>query len=473
MARRSSKGLGSLSGKTTKGLSLDRVDRPNAKRVKGLHPSGDDAGRFGGTRYPTVLEQYNRDSDYSRWRHGQQLFHGVGQSYADLAIGLAARFMLGENIHTSRTILTLFPSGSSSDFSWTAARRIRGSVVSKVPFERSRVRFDLNPNDPSQDRMIYKISEEFTDDEFLLKHLQLLVGDQFEDSYNGPDFNHRIGDANGSTALTLVEVNNEDKELVFDISKPYGRVMVHDRPRWARLQYDPGNPTIWREGLHVGTAIHYYCSCPDFSGTLTANTQSTAFDSEGRRFPLPAAQRKIRGDYEAEMAGFQKRWRDLAIRADGRKECKHIHCLRWQTRTAWFEPDDIPLGGNEELIHAGSGLEKGDAFSETIDQYMRNRVVDWQNVIQAACGAMGFNLNPVGDMALRSDRPQLWILDRAPEPEHCRQNDYWLERGSKRLWLYMEQAGDWVDTLPDEEGEEQPIAFYLRKEEVQHAMKDA
>ena len=476
MANRASrKGLGSVSGKTTKSLALDRVDRPNAKRVKGIYPKGEDAGRFGGTRYATVLEQYNRQSDYARWRHGQQFFHGIGHSSSDRVIGVRSRFMLGDRLHVAQTILTMFPSSSSADHSWTTARRIRGSVVSATPFDVNRATLDLNPSDPSQDRLIYRVADEFSDDQMLMKHLQLLVGDQIEDSFTGPDPADRVGEAVGSTALTLVGVDPEEKTLVFDLSKPQGRVLTNgDKIRWARLQYNPGNPwdTIWKPGNHIGTSIHFHCNCPDFSKSMTANTQSTEFGSSGRRFPLPPASRRIRGDYEAEMAGFMKKWGDLSIRADERQECKHIHCLRWQTRTPWYEPNDMPLDMRSDRIHAGADQVRGDAFDKMISQYYRNAAIDWSGVVASTCGALGFNTSPTGDMSRRADRPILWQLDHRPEPEHCRQNDYWLERGTKKLWLYMAEADEWVNELTDEEGNPVPIVDYMEKEETKRLLKE-
>ena len=466
------KGLGSVSGKTCKGLSLDRVDKPNAKRVKGLNPSGAEANQFGGTRYPTVIEQYNRDSDYSRWRHGQQYAQGIGQSYADHSVGLKARFMIGERQHTAPAVLQLYPSSSSPEYSWVSARRIRGSCTSMKPFEKSRITLQQNPDDPSSDRLIYQIHDEFKDDDLLMRHLQLLVGDQIEDSFSGPSHENRIASDTGSTALTLLEVNPDTRTLVFDLSKPQGRVNANGKVRWAKLQYDPGNPMIWREGFFLGTSIRHYCGCPDYCGKLTANTQSTDFASSGRRFPIPAAQRTVGSEYEKEMVGFEKRWRDLPERVDQRRECKHIHCTRWDTKTPWFEPSDMPVGGDEQLIHAGSDLQIGDPFGEAASNYQRNRTIDWQQTVQAACGALGFATEVTGSMDERTDRPQLWILKQPPLPEHTRQNDYWLERGTKNLHLFMEGQG-WVDSMKDEEGNDQPIIAYASDHEIKQLIESA
>ena len=466
------KGLGSVSGKTCKGLALDRVDRPNAKRVKGINPSGAEANQFGGTRFPTVIEQYNRDSDYSRWRHGQQFAGTIAQGYSAHTVGLKARFMIGDRVHVAPSALQLFPSKSSADSSWTSGRRMRGSCVSQKPFERSRVTFQQNPDDPSQDRLIFEIHDEFKDDDLLMRHLQLLVGDQIEDSFRGPSFDQRIQDDTGSTALTLLEVNPETKTLVFDLSKPQGRVLLNNNVRWSKLRYDPGEPTIWREGFYLGTSLKFHCGCPDYSGSLTANTQGTSNASIGRRFPVPSAQRTVGSEYEKEMVGFEKRWRDLPERVDERRECKHIHCMRWGTKTPWLEPSDIPVMGNEEMIHGGSDMADSNVFDGKYAEYLRHRVIDWQQTVQAACGAMGFATTLTGSMADRTDRPQLWILEEAPMPEHCRQNDYWLQRGTKNLFLWMEGQG-WVSTLKDEEGVDQPIISYATKEEASEFLQGA
>lgn len=461
------RGLGSVGGKTTKGLSLNPVSRSTEKKTKGIYPSGDDAGRFGSTRYGTVLENYNRESDYARWRHGQQYYIGVGSSFAERTIAVRSHFLLGEEFFQAQVVLSLFPSKSSSDSSWTTARRSRGHVVSRAPFDRSRAYIDGN-------RLIYQVVDEFIEDELLHKHLRLLVGDQIEDSFEGSAARNKIAQAPGSIALTLLEIDPDEKILVFDLTKPQGRVLVNDRLRWNKLDYDPSDPwkTIWRPGNFLGTSLRFYCNCPDFSKSMTANTQSTKFDSSGRRFPLPPASRRIRGDYESEMAGYMKRWGDLPVRADERRDCKHTHCMRWDADTPWLEPNDMPLGMQEDRIHAGADMVRGDAFSKTTADYQRNAAIDWSGVISATCGALGFNISPVGDMNNRFDRPILWNLDRQPESEHCRQNDYWLERGTKRLRLYMAEADEWVSEVMID-GYSEPIVSYIEKDELKRLLGEA
>ena len=72
----------------------------------------------------------------------------------------------------------------------------------------------------------------------------------------------------------------------------------------------------------------------------------------------------------------------------------------------------------------------------------------------------------------RFDRPILWNLDRQPESEHSRQNDYWLERGTKRLRLYMAEADEWVSEVMLD-GYSEPIISYIEKEEMKRLLREA
>lgn len=453
-----SKGLGSLAGKTSKGLKLDRIDRPNAKRVKGLQPTGEEAGRYGSTRYPTVIEQYNRDSDYSRYRAGQQYFHGIGQQLTDVETDALARIYSGDRIRQINAITTKFPSKTSNDNSWITGRRQRGDVISRVPFTFEMARLDQNGDDPSQDRLVVNAKALFARDQFQAGHCQLVVGDQYEDSFidaRGTDPQEGLA---GSIALTLVEIDEDEQTLSFDLSRPYGRVATaQGNIKWTKLPYVQSDPYVFRFGRHLGNAYKFYCTCPDFAGALSANIQNTGrFNSQGRRFPLPPASRTLRGEYESEMIGFEKRWRDLPLRSDERRECKHIHCLRWQLGEPWREPNDEPLGSSEGLIHAGKSVEVNPFNESGFSAYFRNRELDWLSVVQAATGVMGFNMSPVGPMALRTDRPQLWNLERAPEPEHVRPNDIWIRRGSKEIRIANAEK-EWSMRVTDRQGNQFPL----------------
>ena len=46
-------------------------------------------------QFPTIIEQYNRESDYKRWKLGQEYYFGSGKTWGDRQINLLARFLNG------------------------------------------------------------------------------------------------------------------------------------------------------------------------------------------------------------------------------------------------------------------------------------------------------------------------------------------------------------------------------------------
>ena len=83
------KGLGSMSN----GFGLQPVTRGLAPRAKGLYPTKTTgAGEYGTITFPTVIENYNRTTDYKRWQLGQAYFFGTGRSWDDKALYSNTRF---------------------------------------------------------------------------------------------------------------------------------------------------------------------------------------------------------------------------------------------------------------------------------------------------------------------------------------------------------------------------------------------
>ena len=76
------KGLGSLG----KGFGLQPITKGiGLNKAKGLYPSkGKGLGLYGTAQFPTILESYNRQSDYKRWQLGQAYYFGTGRSWDDL-----------------------------------------------------------------------------------------------------------------------------------------------------------------------------------------------------------------------------------------------------------------------------------------------------------------------------------------------------------------------------------------------------
>ena len=86
------KGLGTLGHK---GFSFKPLNKGiGSSRSKGLHPTkASGAGIYGTAQFPTILENYNRVSDYKRWQLGQAYYFGTGRSWDDLSFYSNSRFI--------------------------------------------------------------------------------------------------------------------------------------------------------------------------------------------------------------------------------------------------------------------------------------------------------------------------------------------------------------------------------------------
>ena len=60
------KGLGSNPGRNFGLPSMRKSIKPKAKGIYPDKESG--AGEYGSTQFPTIVESYNRESDYKRWK---------------------------------------------------------------------------------------------------------------------------------------------------------------------------------------------------------------------------------------------------------------------------------------------------------------------------------------------------------------------------------------------------------------------
>jgi hypothetical protein len=108
----------------------------------------------------------------------------------------------------------------------------------------------------------------------------------------------------------------------------------------------------------------------------------------------------------------------------------------------WLEPDDYPTGENREFLEFAAEAERGYS-SEEIMEYFQTRQLNWDRFLLSVADVVGIILFPGGDPrdAVRPDaRPLLWNDSVEPLAIWCRQNDWWLERGTKRLKIFNSAA---------------------------------
>lgn len=435
----------SFGARPDRNLGLGRVDRFDRVPKVGTYPkSGSGVGQYGGTAYPSVIEAYNRNSDYKRWKLGQELYFGIGRNWAGLQIRSLSRFfnsLDGDDeldANGSKEVVTAFPSGTSPEGAWYCSVRTRGSLLLPQPMQSSHVTLDASSDDPSEHRLILDCSSYYSTNQ--LRVYGSFVGDQFEDTADGPAYPGGLVERPiGSVALTLVGLNLGEKKLIFDLSRPCRRVERDGRIYWQRTDYDPANPQVFNTAgtRYLCSSFKFFCCCPDHLGGALTNLEKMGGGLQDR-FPLPNAAREVRSAWEREGVGYYRQWRTLPDRRDERRDCKHIHCMRWVCGVPWLEPGDYPM--DDDRGRFAMALEREGAInSEEAAGYFARGQLNWDRYILTLGDTVGMVLFPGGDVRdqIRPDyRPLLWNDGNQPNPSWCRMNDWWLERGAAGLRIF-------------------------------------
>jgi hypothetical protein len=445
---------GRVGSRLDRGLGLASVERPLKTGKAGLYGGrGGRGASTGGANYPSVLEAYNRDSDYKRWLAGKRLFQGSGSSWSDVELSyLVYTFRdFGNQANGQRNVFTLFPSQRSPEGSWTVVNRHRGAVILPRAIEPQQVTLDQTLS-PDRHRLILDVSSRLSASQ--LAEWEALIGDQFEDSAIETANGVRLLDsADGVVALTLVGVDLQGMKLVFDLSRPFMRVRVnpyYDYGYWKPVRYNPGAPVRWRaDGSRLLCSSHrLYCSCPDFSGTRTANILGGASGSQ-ELFPRPGAGRTTSGRGEESLLGYRARWRDLPQRADQRRECKHIHAVRWSLGYPFFEPSDYPVGDEQRQFFGDASPTLGE---EALFRYQARRQIQLDQTVIPLADSNGLvvdtrNIIPADEaVPPRPDRQSiLWTSLREPPAGRAWIDDWWYKRGTNELLVFDPSVQRFVD----------------------------
>ena len=441
------------------GPRLASVERPIATGSRGIRS---EPGR-GGANYPTVLEAYNRDSDFKRWKAGKDLWEGTGRGWVDLEQAFLIRSLrdFGCEPGPWLTTATFFPSERSPEGSWTAVTRRRGAILLPQPLRAADIVLDTGPPAEAQHRLILDVSSTLSQEQ--LESWKDLIGDQFEDSAVGVRYpQDLIVEPIDTIAYTLAQVDVAAGRLLFDLSRPYMRRRPSGfRPRafWQKIQYQRELPLSWRNdsSRYLCSSHKFYCTCPDYSAAAIADFTADG-PSLGERFPTPAAGRIVSGRWESEQTGYSKRWRDLPQRADRRRECKHIHALRWYLGYPFYEPSDYVVGEDNRFL-----AQESVTAASPAQRYQRRRGYDLDRVAFALAAASGVevdarNLIPEDEAipATPGRPPILWTAEREPLAARARTDDWWLRRGGGRITKFDPSVGRFVETV-QVGGERRPL----------------
>lgn len=440
---------------------LPSVNKPIKPKAKGLYPDASTgAGEYGSVQFPTIVEQYNRESDFKRWKLGQEYYFGSGRTWGDRQINILARFSnsnpaLTDEIDTrgSREVVTIFPSSGSPEYAWYVATRVRGSFLFPGAIESSRLTYNTSDPDPSKHTVVYDVTGLYNVEQLAIYNV--CIGDPFEDSASGPIFPDDLVEKDvGSVALTLLSVSLVNMTMTFDLSKPYRRVERNKNIYWKLEEYDPDDPDKqyrWKDdgSRYLCSSFTFFCCCPDHLGGATANLDSVPESQAITDLPLPNANRSILSQWESQGVGYYRQWRTLPERKDQRRECKHIHAQRWACGVPWLEPDDYPTAAERDILEFASSYERS-LKPEEFSQYFRKRRLSFDRFILSIAESAGLIIFPGGDPRnnIRVDSyPMLWHDSEEPDPAWCRRNDWWLPRGTQSLKTFDPIQNKFVETV--------------------------
>jgi hypothetical protein len=457
---------GRVGSRLDKGLSLAGVERPLRAPKAGTYQNKErGGGQFGGTTYPSVLEAYNRDSDYKRWRAGLDYWQGSGKSWGDLERFYLLRSFrdFGARPGPQLASVVYFPSSSSPDGAWTVVCRRRGALILPQPLRQADITLDTSYASEQQHRLSLDVSSSLSSAQ--IEAWKAFIGDQFEDSATGTEYPAGlIEEPIDTIAYTLVEVDPAGGRLLFDLSRPYMRRRPNPlRPRafWQKILYNRQLPLSWRNdgSRYLCSSHRLYCSCPDFSGRAIADLTGGSSGSQSR-FPRPSAGRTISGRAEADAAGYSRSWRDLSLRSDQRRECKHIHAMRWSLDYPFYEPSDYEVGKSDRHFQGASG---GTLSSEEIFRYHKLREFTVDRLAVALADSAGIAIDardsiPSDDTAPAQPgrAPILWTSEREPEPFRALTDDWWVQRGTDVLRVFDPALQRFVE-FKTVGGEQKPV----------------
>jgi hypothetical protein len=443
-------------------LRLNNSGLGNTRALRSQSPGqyprlGSGYGQLGSTAVPTLLESYNRNSDFKRWKLGQEYYFGIGKTWTDFEYRSLARYIYRAAEDAllpdgSRDIVTMFPKvGGGGEQNWYTSCRTRGSLIFPVPILSEHIRLNTQVIDPTTHTLFYNCGDFYS--EAQMRGFYPFIGDQFEDSAAGPNYpNDLLPTPVGSVALTLINVLPATRTLVFDLSKRYGRQRYQGRISWTRLPYDVLNPEAWDTGggKYLCSSFKFFCTCPDHMHATYVNVQIPGETTRSAdNFPIPNASRPLGSAWEQQGAAYYRQWKTLPLRRDERRDCKHIHAVRWSCGVPWLEPDDYPTANEREWLSALSADQR-QIFSDEMPAYVLKQRLTYDNYVVAVADTAGVVVIPPGDVRQgnRVDgRPMLWTDDQAPDPANCLENDWWVQRGTQELRVFNKVRGQFQSSV--------------------------
>jgi hypothetical protein len=126
-----------------------------------------------------------------------------------------------------------------------------------------------------------------------------------------------------------------------------------------------------------------------------------------------------------------------------------MHALRWQCGIPWYEPSDYPTQEERDILEL-AGASEGRYSARIAGEYFALRQMNYDRYAMSLAEVVGLELFPGSDVrdAIRPDpRPLLWNDGEEPLAIWCRQNDWWLRRGTQQIRIFNASSGQFESTV--------------------------
>jgi hypothetical protein len=471
MTRRKNSGFGNFGGskkQRTLGFTGD-IGIAKVPSSFGQYPS---KMKTGDTRHPTVVEAWNRDSQWKRWWEGWELALRSHWAWPIRKIPFDYEFDLNGTIETIGALAHLYPSLGGDSKTWYTMVRNDDSLdltrILQTPATNFQNLGEFNDLDDGKPTVLWRatfpVKPGSSSQAVALTNLFSRIGSRRILNRFGIDRTDPLNPVPGETQEYFFSVKvwalmpNDwlnTTEMVMYFS---GGILIWDNPDDPGSngtpigEFDPANPDhlakIATPERMLTLGRSFSCSCPDFTKRLWFDVADPANTSDTYRAPAPTTETSSEW---AERVGYFRTFGDGRLSTDDpSKWCKHIFCM-CAVEGYWApEPNDMPTSLNRQSFEDEVLKRRGKLDQKMLDAVSRYKGISADNASYTLSNI--FNLEKKEDTLIPDQpwnpndpasgfRPSWYqTVDPPPVP---RPGDIWQKPG--RGHIYKWQGGRWVE----------------------------
>ena len=448
MARKKNSGLGSFAFKPPK--AQQPLDVAKVPTSFGQYPS---VMQVGSTRYPTVLEAWNRDSVWKRWWQGYEIARMSHYGWPLRKFPFKYAFDLGQISKQVHAICHIYPSLSGDNHAWWTLMREDDSInladsFEPIPLRVNDLGLQINPRTGIGGRtfeFIYRIrsSTRLSVDD-LIKFLDSLSSRRVLNRH-ALNADGSIGAAQETFAsMELVDARvsgNLRPARLISLVFTAGVLIKNGTPVGG---FDPTNAadvaavTGTPRALTLGRS--FACSCPDFLKRQTYDlTDSLA--SDVAKAPVATTE----SGALPEKTGYYRSWEDRQITSDDPKKwCKHIYALCELEGHYVPDPNDYPQLEAMEAFRMEAEKRKTKLQHKMLEQMSKFKGLSADSAADSI--SQIFALKRENVLPSGFGHAAAWFQTEQ-QPKRPTQGDIWQKPGSAHTYYYNNGAWEELSLL--------------------------